>query len=73
MTFDNVADFGPGVLQPAVAIVVLDRTLGRPPYADVQPGQTVPGGSLIINDDLQHPRLGRRRGLLEGRRLDARL
>ena len=51
MTFDNVADFGPGVLQPAVAIVVLDRTLGHPPYADVQPGQTVSGGILIINEN----------------------
>ncbi len=51
MTFDNVADFGPGVSQPSVAIVGLDRTLGYPPYADVQPGQTVPGGILIINAD----------------------
>jgi len=51
MTFDNVADFGPGVPQPSVAIVGLDRTLGYLPHADVQPGQTVPGGNLIINAD----------------------
>ncbi|MBI5031085.1 MAG: hypothetical protein HZB51_11200 [Chloroflexi bacterium] len=50
MTFDNVADFGPGVLQPSVGIAVLDRVVGGPPYADVQPGQTVPGGSLYIED-----------------------
>ena len=32
MTFENVADFGPGVSQPSVAIIGLDRTLGgRPP------------------------------------------
>ncbi len=49
MTFDNVADFGPGVLQPAIGIAVLDRVIGYPPYADVLPGQTVPGGILIIN------------------------
>jgi TolB protein len=50
MTFDNVADFGPGVLQPSVGIAGLDRVIGYPPYADVLPGQTVPGGTLIIND-----------------------
>jgi hypothetical protein len=51
MTFDNVADFGAGVLQPSVALVGMDRTLGRPPFADVQPGQTVPGGYLYIDID----------------------
>jgi hypothetical protein len=51
MTFENVADFGAGVPQPSVAMVGLDRTLGYPPFADVQPGQTVPGGNLIINAD----------------------
>ena len=50
MTLDNVADFGPGVLQPAVGIAVLDRVTGGPPYADVLPGQTVAGGSLYIDD-----------------------
>jgi TolB protein len=50
MTFDNVADFGPGVLQPSVGIAVLDRVIGGPPYADVQPEQTVPGGSLYMDD-----------------------
>jgi hypothetical protein len=52
MTFDNVADFGPGVLQPAVGIYVSgsgeERTEGYPPYADVQPNQTVSGGTLNI-------------------------
>lgn len=50
MTFDNVADFGPGVLQRAVGIYTSGsgeyRTEGYPPYADVQPGQTAPGGTL---------------------------
>ena len=50
MTIGNVADFGPGVLQPAVGIAVLDRVAGGPPYADVLPGQTVQGGSLYIDD-----------------------
>ena len=50
MTFDNVADFGPGVFQPAVGIALLDRAPGREPYADVLPGQTVQGGSLYIAD-----------------------
>jgi hypothetical protein len=47
-TFDNVADLGPGVLQPAVGIYGLYRMMASPPYADVQPNQTVPGGNLII-------------------------
>jgi WD40-like Beta Propeller Repeat len=52
MTFDNVADFGPGVLQPAVGIYTSGfgevRAEGYPPYADVQPNRTVTGGSVII-------------------------
>jgi hypothetical protein len=52
MTFDNVADFGPGVLQPAVGIYIgaygEERAEGYPPYADVQPNQTVAGGSVTI-------------------------
>jgi hypothetical protein len=52
MKFDNVADFGPGVLQRAVGIYTgyygEERTEGYPPYADVQPNQTVVGGSLDI-------------------------
>ena len=48
VTFDNVADFGPGVLQPAVGIYGGYRILASPPLADVQPGATVPGGNLII-------------------------
>jgi hypothetical protein len=49
MTFDNVADFGPGVPQPAVGIYGLYRIMSSPPLADVQPGKTVPGGNLIIS------------------------
>jgi len=49
MTFDNVADFGPGVLQPAVGIYGERRTEAYPPVADVQPGATVPGGNLTIS------------------------
>ena len=48
VTFDDVADFGPGVLQPSIGIGGLDRFTSSPPYADVQPGQTVPGGNLYI-------------------------
>jgi hypothetical protein len=52
MTFDNVADFGPGVVQPTVGIYLgyygEVRAPGSPPFADVQPNQTVSGGSLTI-------------------------
>jgi hypothetical protein len=52
MTFDNVADFGPGVLQRAVGIYTSwwgeYRAEGYPPYADVQPSQTVSGGTVDI-------------------------
>ena len=49
ITFDNVADFGPGVAQPAIGIWGLYRIFASPPLADVQPGETVPGGNLIIS------------------------
>jgi hypothetical protein len=49
VTFDDVADFGPGVHQPSIGIGGLDRFTSYPPYADVQPGQTVPGGNLVIS------------------------
>jgi TolB protein len=48
VTFDNVADFGAGIVQPAVGIYGEYRILASPPLADVQPGATVPGGSLTI-------------------------
>jgi hypothetical protein len=48
VTFDDVADFGPGVHQPSIGIWGLYRFTSYPPYADVQPGQTVPGGNLTI-------------------------
>ncbi|MBX3001400.1 MAG: hypothetical protein KF893_22955 [Caldilineaceae bacterium] len=52
MTFDNVADFGPGVLQRTVGIDTdlwgERRSEGYPPYADVLPDQTVSGGSVTI-------------------------
>ncbi len=48
VTFDNVADFGPGVHQPSIGIWGMYRFTSYPPYADVQPGQTVPGGNLVI-------------------------
>jgi TolB protein len=48
VTFDDVADFGPGVYQPSIGIGGLDRFTSYPPYADVQPGQTVPGGNLTV-------------------------
>lgn len=49
--FDNVADFGPGVLQPAVGINGDQRTQANPPLADVVPGATVAGGILYIVED----------------------
>jgi len=48
VTFSNVADFGPGVHQPSIGIWGLYRFTSYPPYADVQPGQTAPGGNLVI-------------------------
>jgi TolB protein len=52
MRFDNVADFGPGIPQPAVGMYLgprgEERAQGYPPYADVLPNQTVFGGSLTI-------------------------
>jgi TolB protein len=48
VTFDDVADFGPGIHQPSIGIYGLYRFTSYPPYADVQPGQTVPGGNLTI-------------------------
>jgi hypothetical protein len=50
VTFHNVADFGPGVAQPAVGIWGGYRIMPSPPLADVQPGATVPGGTLIISE-----------------------
>ena len=50
VTFDNVADFGPGVLQPAVGVYGGYRILASPPLADVQPGQTVAGGNLVVSE-----------------------
>jgi len=49
ITFENVADLGPGVAQPAIGIYGLYRIFAYPPLADVQPGATVPGGNLIIS------------------------
>jgi TolB protein len=48
VTFSDVADFGPGVRQPAVGIYGSLRILAAPPLADVQPGATVAGGNLVI-------------------------
>ncbi len=50
VTFNNVADFGPGVFQPAVGIYGELRFPASLPAADVQPGGTVPGGNLFIAD-----------------------
>jgi hypothetical protein len=47
VTFDDVADLGPGVPQHTVGIEGMYRYPGGEPYADVQPGQTVSGGSVI--------------------------
>jgi hypothetical protein len=49
MIFENVADLGPGVAQPAIGIYGLYRIFASPPLADVQPGKTVSGGNLIIS------------------------
>jgi hypothetical protein len=48
VTFNDVADFGPGVHQPSIGIYGHYRFTSYPPYADVQPGQTVLGGNLVI-------------------------
>jgi hypothetical protein len=49
LIFDNVADLGPGVLQPPIGIFGMYRIPSYPPYADVIPNETVPGGNLIIS------------------------
>ncbi len=48
MIFTNVADFGSQVVQPIVAINGLFRWSGGA-VADVQPGQTVDAGTLVIS------------------------
>jgi TolB protein len=48
MTFDDVADLGPEVPQPAIGIFGMYRIMSSPPLADVQPNETVSGGNLII-------------------------
>ena len=48
MTFDDVADLGPEVPQPAIGIFGMYRIMSSPPLADVQPNGTVSGGNLII-------------------------
>ena len=50
VTFDNVADFGPDIVQPAVGIVGLDRVRPYAPFADVIEGQTLPGGIVTIQE-----------------------
>jgi TolB protein len=50
ITFDDVADFGPGVAQPAVGVWGGYRIMSYPPMADVQPDETVPGGNLIFSE-----------------------
>lgn len=50
VTFNDVADFGPGATQPAVGIWGGYRIMSSPPLADVQPGATVPGGNLVISE-----------------------
>jgi len=49
LTFDDVADFGPGILQPAVGIWGGYRVVAPTAVADVQPNTTVSGGSLLIS------------------------
>ncbi len=58
VTFSDVADFGPGVLQPSIGIWGEYRFTSYPPYADVQPGQTVPGGYTYIGSNLGYQGFG---------------
>lgn len=49
--FDEVADLGHGVRQPCIGIGGLPRFVCYPPpsgYPDVEPGKTLPGGSITI-------------------------
>ncbi|HEU5090584.1 MAG TPA: hypothetical protein VFT99_24190, partial [Roseiflexaceae bacterium] len=48
LTFDDVADFGPGVLQAAVFIQGAQRYLGGATASDVQPGGTVETNTLSV-------------------------
>ena len=49
LTFTNVADFGPGIGQPVVAINGIYRWFTAGVAPDVQPGQTVNAGTLTIS------------------------
>src|SRR5512136_2343537 len=51
VTFNDVADLGPGVLQPPIGIYGHYRIPSYPPYADVQPGRTVAGGNVIFTSN----------------------
>jgi hypothetical protein len=48
VTFNDVADLGPGVLQPPVGLYGLYRFMPSGPLPDVQPNTSVFGGNLII-------------------------
>ena len=48
VVFDDVADFGDGVLQQAVVIGGAGRWIGSLAQADVKPGQTVSAGTLDV-------------------------
>ncbi len=48
VTFNDVADLGPGVLQPPVGLYGIYRFMPSGPLPDVQPNTTVFGGNLII-------------------------
>jgi hypothetical protein len=48
VTFNDVADLGPGVLQPPVGLYGIYRFMPSGPLPDVQPNTTAYGGNLII-------------------------
>ncbi len=48
VTFNNVADLGPGAVQPPVGIYGLYRFMPSGPLPDVKPNTTVFGGDLIM-------------------------
>ena len=72
VTVNNVADFGPGVLQPAVGVFGHYRTPVSPPYADVLPRADGRRRTRVYPEYGQ-PMIRRLSCRLEGRRFGAGL
>jgi len=72
VTFNDVADFGPGVLQPSIGISELARFTSYPPTRTSSPVKRCPE-EILPSWSIPASAVWRRQGLLEGRWLGARL